>query len=165
MGKRRTFTAEFKRQAVAMIVEQGLSFAEVSKDLNVNQDCLRRWKAELEEAGESAFPGNGKLSREQAELRRLREENRQLKMERDILKKSDGLLSQRVVEVCVHSAAPWALASPCHVPSLARYSKRLLRLASSRRESCGKATSQACANDSAGVRDESGSLRKSSSSP
>lgn len=94
MRKRRTFTAEFKQQAVAMIVEQGLSVAEVAADLEVNPNLLRKWKLQLETEGDAAIPGNGKLTPEQEELRRLREENRQLKMERDILKKATAFFAK-----------------------------------------------------------------------
>lgn len=87
MRKRRKFTQEFKRQAVAMIVDQGLSVSEVARDLDVGVNLLRKWKQQLEAEADQAFPGNGKLSPEQEELRRLREEVRQLKRERDILKK------------------------------------------------------------------------------
>lgn len=47
---------------------------------------LRRWKHQLEEQPNDAFPGKGNLLPEQEELRRLREENRRLRMEREILK-------------------------------------------------------------------------------
>ncbi len=49
---------------------------------------LRRWVKAFQEDESEAFRGNGKRSIEQEELRRLREENRRLKMERDILKKA-----------------------------------------------------------------------------
>lgn len=94
MPQRRTFTTEFKQQAVAMIVEHGLSVSEVAKDLDVNPNLLRKWKAQLEEQGQDAFPGKGKLTPEQEELRRLREEIRQLKMERDILKKATAFFAK-----------------------------------------------------------------------
>lgn len=94
MRKRRKFTEEFKRQAVAMIVDQGLSVTDVSRDLDVGVSLLRKWKQQVEAEGEQAFPGNGKLSPEQEELRRLREENRQLKMERDILKKATAFFAK-----------------------------------------------------------------------
>ena len=94
MRKRRKFTQEFKRQAVAMIVDQGLSVSEVARDLDVGVNLLRKWKQQLEAEGDQAFPGNGQLSPEQEELRRLREENRQLKMERDILKKATAFFAK-----------------------------------------------------------------------
>jgi transposase len=49
---------------------------------------LRRWKKQLEKEDTAAFPGNGKMISEKEELIKLRKENEQLRMERDILKKA-----------------------------------------------------------------------------
>ena len=49
---------------------------------------LRRWKHQINEQGQDAFPGKGRLLPEQEELYRLREENKRLRMEREILKKT-----------------------------------------------------------------------------
>jgi transposase len=55
---------------------------------------LGRWVKEFQEDESEAFRGNGKLSSEQEEPRRLREENRRLKMERDILKKATAFFAK-----------------------------------------------------------------------
>ena len=55
---------------------------------------LGRWVKELQEDESEAFRGNGKLTIEQEELRRLREENRRLKMEREILKKATAFFAK-----------------------------------------------------------------------
>ena len=94
MRKRRSFTREFKLQAVRMMADQGLSVAEVARDLDVGQTLLRKWKKQFEEQAAEAFPGNGKLSAEEEELRRLREEVKQLRMERDILKKATAFFAK-----------------------------------------------------------------------
>ena len=94
MAKRRTYSREFKIQAVKMVAEQGLSVSEVAEDLGVHVNVLRKWKSLFTEDAEQAFPGNGKLSAEQEELRRLRQENRQLRMERDILKKATAFFAK-----------------------------------------------------------------------
>lgn len=62
--------------------------AEAAKNLEVNAVLLRRWKTEIERTGSVAFPGKGHQTPDQAELHRLREENRWLRMERDIFKKA-----------------------------------------------------------------------------
>jgi transposase len=54
---------------------------------------LGRWKREVEQTMNGAFPGNGRVSRDQEEVYRLREENRRLRMERDILKKALGFFA------------------------------------------------------------------------
>jgi transposase len=94
MATRRKYSREFKIEAVRMITQLNLSVAEVARDLDVSGTVLRRWKKELASGGEQAFPGNGKLTGEQEELRKLREENRQLRMERDILKKATAFFAK-----------------------------------------------------------------------
>lgn len=85
---RRTFTREFKLHAVKMITDQGLSYAEVARKLGVREGLLRKWKRKLDTAGPQAFPGPTTPSPLEAELEQLRAENKRLKMEREILKKS-----------------------------------------------------------------------------
>lgn len=91
--KRRTYDREYKLAAVKKVVEQGLSFAEVARDLNINDGLLRNWKRAFEADGTLAAEVSQDPSVE-AELKRLREENRQLKMERDILKKATAFFAK-----------------------------------------------------------------------
>lgn len=91
--KRRTYTAEFKREAVQLITAQGYGLAEVARNLGLNPHMLQRWKRELVEEAHAAFPGNGRVSPAQEELHRLREENKRLRLERDILKKALGFFA------------------------------------------------------------------------
>ena len=89
MSKRKQYSQEFKLDAVSLVLEQGYSRAAASRNLEVNPNLLGRWVKEYQEQDEGqAFRGNGKLTAEQEELRRLRTENKQLKMEKDILKKA-----------------------------------------------------------------------------
>jgi transposase len=85
---RKTYTREFKIQAVAMLTDQGLSVAEVARRLGVGENCLRLWRAAAKQKGDAAFPGNGNLSAADEELRRLRAEVARLRAERDLLKKA-----------------------------------------------------------------------------
>jgi transposase len=85
---RRTFTAEFKLQAVQLVTEQGYSIAEAARSLGIRDTLLRNWKNALQTKGDDAFPGQGRLSPVEDELRRLRAENKRLLAERDILKKA-----------------------------------------------------------------------------
>ena len=86
--KRKNYTAEFKREAGRLVTEQGYSMSKAARRLDINVNMLRRWKHQLEEQGHDAFPGKGRLLPEHEELHRLREENRRLRMERDILQKA-----------------------------------------------------------------------------
>jgi transposase len=91
---RRKYTREFKLAAVKLITEQGRSVAEAARSLGVSDKQLRHWKAVLQQQGQQAFPGNGHLPPADEELRRLREENQRLRMERDILKKATAFFAK-----------------------------------------------------------------------
>ncbi len=92
-GTKTQYTVEFKREAVALVTEQGYTLTGAARNLGINRDMLRRWKRQLEKHGEVAFPGKGHQTPEQAELHRLRAENRRLQMERDILKKATAFFA------------------------------------------------------------------------
>ncbi|OPY79476.1 MAG: Transposase [Syntrophus sp. PtaU1.Bin005] len=85
---RRKFSPEFKKDAVKLVTEQGYRASEAARNLGVDGSLLRRWIKEYDQAKGAAFPGNGRLSHEQEEIRKLREENKRLRMEREILKKA-----------------------------------------------------------------------------
>jgi transposase len=93
MKKRQKYSKEFKLDAVRLVTEQGYAIAEAARNLGLNANMLGRWKTEAAES-EGAFRGNGKLSPEQFELRRLKAENRQLRMEREILKKATAFFAK-----------------------------------------------------------------------
>jgi transposase len=84
---RKTYTREFKLQAVRMLTDQGLSVAEVARRLGGGENCLRNWRAAREQ-GDAAFPGQGNPAPADEELRRLRAEVQRLRAERDLLKKA-----------------------------------------------------------------------------
>ncbi len=95
MRKRRSFSQEFKIEAVRMVVKQGRDLFRVCEDLEVRPDMLRKWVRKFESDGNQAFPGSGRLKPEDEENRRLRRENERLRMERDILKKAVAICSDR----------------------------------------------------------------------
>jgi transposase len=82
---RRTYTTEFKAEAVKLVTEQGYSVAEAARSLDISENLIRNWKQAVQDKGEQAFPGQGKLSPFEEENRRLRAENKRLLAERDIL--------------------------------------------------------------------------------
>ena len=88
MERRRTFSREFKLEAVKLVTERGVAVAQAAKDLDVHENVLRKWVRELRDEPQEAFPGNGKQKGQDAEIARLRKEVAKLKMERDILKKA-----------------------------------------------------------------------------
>ena len=88
MGTRRQFSREFKLEAVKLVTQHGVSVAQTARDLDVHENVLRKWVREASADPQHAFPGQGVMKPEQAEIERLRKEVAKLKMERDILKKA-----------------------------------------------------------------------------
>lgn len=87
MGQaRRKYTQSYKDEAVALVVESGRPIAEVARDLGLNEGTLGNWVNRAKKAGKVQEKPLDVSDR--AELRRLQEENRRLKMERDFLKKA-----------------------------------------------------------------------------
>jgi transposase len=85
---KRTFSREFKLEAVNLVKERGVSVAQASRDLGIHANVLRKWMRDVQLDPLHAFPGQGQMKPEQAEIARLRKELTKLRMERDILKKA-----------------------------------------------------------------------------
>ena len=92
--QRRTYTSEFKVEAVKLITEKGYSVAEAARSLGVGETLLRSWKVAFQDQGGQAFPGNGRLPAVEEELRRLRADNKRLLAEREILKKAAAFFAR-----------------------------------------------------------------------
>jgi transposase len=87
---RRVYTTEFRQQAVEMIIRDGLGIAEASRRLSISPKTLANWvsRAKGGNSLEADAAPRRAATEEEAELSRLRRENAELRMERDILKKS-----------------------------------------------------------------------------
>ena len=92
--QRRSYTSEFKVEAVKLVTEKGYSVAEACRSLDVCETVPRSWMAALHQKGLGAFPGNGRLPAHEEELRRLRSENKRLLTECEILKKATALFAR-----------------------------------------------------------------------
>ena len=90
--KRSKYTQEFREEAVKLITEQGYQIAEAARNLGINQTMLWRWKRDIKE-GDNPSESQGEKAM-QAELTRLRKENKRLKMEREILKKAAAFFAK-----------------------------------------------------------------------
>ena len=85
---RRKFDKEFKLEAVKMVLEGGMSKAEVGRRLGINDNLVGRWVQEFKADDKASFPGNGKLKPDDQERRLLEKEIRELKEEVAFLKKT-----------------------------------------------------------------------------
>jgi transposase len=87
---RRKYTAEFKAEAVKLVTDEGYSISQAARNLDINANMLARWKQQLTgESAKSQLPVD-----EQEELKQLREEVRQLKLEKEILKKATAFFAK-----------------------------------------------------------------------
>ncbi|MET0515182.1 MAG: IS3 family transposase [Nitrospiraceae bacterium] len=94
MGQRRKFTAEYKREAVAMLDARGVTVSQIAADLGIGANILGRWRRELRQEPKQAFVGNGR-SRDE-ELSQLRRELARVTKERDFLPRSGSVLRESI---------------------------------------------------------------------
>lgn len=89
---RKRYSAEFKREAVAMAGSPGVTLKQVGEDLGISAHLLGRWRKLLDEDGVQAFPGHGHARDE--ELMQLRRELARVKKERDFLKEAAAFFAR-----------------------------------------------------------------------
>jgi transposase len=92
--ERKTYTREFKIEAVRLLKRSGRSQEAIARELGTSSSSLSRWKKKYGEDGEDAFPGHGNLTPEKERIRQLERENEILRQERDILKKAVAIFSR-----------------------------------------------------------------------
>jgi transposase len=93
--QRRTYAREFKLEALQLWQTSGKSAAMIEGDLDIPRGMLYKWKRELGASPENAFPGHGRMSPADEELRQLRRELEIARQERDILKKAVAIFSHQ----------------------------------------------------------------------
>jgi transposase len=95
MGKRRkVYTAEFKRETVALAESSERSRAEIERELGLPRGTIRGWEQAAVREGVEAFPGHGKRKPTEETLYQLERRNHELEQELAILKKALGILAQ-----------------------------------------------------------------------
>ena len=95
MGQKRAYkqySKEYKEEAVALVREQGYSVPEAAKSLGLANNMLYRWKEQIE----SQLEGKTLSVDEREELKRLRKENKNLRMEKEILKKASAFFAKEM---------------------------------------------------------------------
>lgn len=91
--KRRKFSKEFKAEAVQLVRESSKSIAQIARDIDVGETSLNNWVRQAKVDRGEGRPGE-LTTEELEELRRLRKENRELRMERDFLKKTAAYFAE-----------------------------------------------------------------------
>ncbi len=97
MTQRKTYTAEFKRDA-AGLVQSAEHIAGTARDLGIGLSALRKWIKADGQTGDLTFPSQGcqLLTPEQEELKRLRKQNEISRQERQILKKAAAFFAREI---------------------------------------------------------------------
>lgn len=90
----KTYTPEFKREAVRLAQSSGKPIAQVARELGISDTSIHQWRRELTDHGSEAFPGSGHQNAQEEEIRRLKRELEITKQERDILKKAISIFSR-----------------------------------------------------------------------
>lgn len=93
--KHRHFTREFKRDAVQLVTEKGMSVGKAARELDIHPNLLHLWRRKFLKEGDKAFVGKGCIKPEEAEIKRIRKELEKVKEERDILKKAMAYFSKQ----------------------------------------------------------------------
>ena len=91
---RQKFTKEFKGDAIKLVLEQGYSRSEVGRRLGIHPSVVSRWVREYQRDQKEAAEGGIPRRELEAEIRRLRKENKRLEMEREILKKAAAFFAK-----------------------------------------------------------------------
>lgn len=84
--QRRKYSSDFKREAVALTYQPGVSCRQIALEIGINPNLLSRWRRESEAASDKAFSGSG--SPRDEELTRLKRELVRVKKERDFLREA-----------------------------------------------------------------------------
>jgi len=92
MGARRKFSAEYKREAVAMLDAPGVTVNQIAAELGIGATVLARWRRELRQHPQQAFVGNGRPRDE--ELSQLRRELARVSKERDFLREAAAFFAR-----------------------------------------------------------------------
>lgn len=86
---RRKYTPEFRKEAAALVINHGYTHKQAAETVGTSEKNLHRWVHD-----EQCQPGCGLDEAEQEELQRLRKEVRQLRLEREILKKATAFFAK-----------------------------------------------------------------------
>jgi transposase len=113
--QKKTYTQEFKREAVRLVQTSGKPIAQVARELGISDASIHQWRKELAEHGPEAFPGSGHQTALEEENRRLKRELDRTRQERDILKNQSVSSRTTSSEVSSRGSVPKRVSCQCVV--------------------------------------------------
>ena len=119
----KTYSKEFKVKACEMVLKDGMKHAEAAERLGINKILLYQWTSAYETNGEKVFVGKGHQRAEDAELKKRRKENTELKMENEILRKCNSILCEnpdRRVRFAQKELKEYPVSKVCKVLGISR---------------------------------------------
>ena len=90
------YSVEFKLETVKRVETSGLPIARVAAELGINENTLHGWIKRYKQKQDNPFPGSGKLSDDDAKLKKMEKENRELREESDIFKKAAAYFAKNL---------------------------------------------------------------------
>ena len=90
----KTYTREFKEEAVRLVQTSGKSITQVARELGISDTSIHQWRKELAQHGKGSYPGSGHQTALEEENRRLKRELERVQQEREILKKVLSIFSR-----------------------------------------------------------------------
>lgn len=127
MPKRRSYSPEYKHEAVQLVKTSQVSASQIARDLGINPNMLSRWCREAEASPGKEFPGRGKARDE--EMAALKREVSRVKKERDFLREAATFFAKARSEVPHDRALSRCLPGSPDVSLPGGITRRLLRLA------------------------------------
>lgn len=91
MNQKRKFTPEFKKEAIALVTEQSYTVAKAAASLGISNKTLHTWVTLARNQSDGVLSDD-----ERAELKRLRKENKELRLEKEILKKASAFFAKHM---------------------------------------------------------------------
>jgi len=98
MKQKQNYTREFRAEAVKTVLEQGLSHEEAAQRLAIPKGTLSRWVADAKGAAAPVPPGSRSVAELEREVKQLRKELAEVRLERDILKKATAYFAKESLQ-------------------------------------------------------------------
>ena len=96
MTKRQTFTKEFKLEAIRLLKTTDRTGNDIARELGIRRNMLYKWQDEIQTKGDNAFKGSGRTATSTSKVNDLKQENKRLKEDVEILKKAAAYFAREL---------------------------------------------------------------------